>query len=324
MKRKALYWLLGACAAVCVALNFLESAARWLFSSFVTFPFQQLGLLIRALSGLGRLGNAAGMLIYAGVCLLPVWFMLRIRTKRRLFPEDYILILLSAAMLLVTWLHCSPAAVARLFPLLGESGRGMALAVSGCAAWSVLAAYVVLRALRVCFQAQTEKLWGYMSALLGLAAFMFVISAFGSGFSGLLKTIAGLKSANSGTEDSLGMSYVFAALDYISDALPLVLSVIAAVYGMDLLREMRSDRYSQSTVMMAQRLARWCRISLAASVLSGMAYNLLQLVFASMLRNVNTNISLPVVPACFVLAMLIFARMIDDSSRLKADNDLFI
>ena len=65
-------------------------------------------------------------------------------------------------------------------------------------------------------------------------------------------------------------------------------------------------------------------MSLAASVLAGMAYNVLQLAFASMLRNVNTNISLPVVSACFVLAMLIFARMIADSSRLKADNDLFI
>ena len=46
MKHKTLYWLLGACAAVCVALNFLESAARWLFSSFVTFPFQQLHQVI--------------------------------------------------------------------------------------------------------------------------------------------------------------------------------------------------------------------------------------------------------------------------------------
>ena len=324
MKRKTLYLLLGGCAAVCVALNFLENAARWLFSSFVAFPFQQLGLLIRTLSGLGRLGNAIGMLIYVGVCLLPVWSLLKLKTKRKLFPEDFILILLSAVMFFVTYLNCSPVAAAKLFPLAGEDGSEMALTVSGCAAWSVLAAYIVLRVLRVCFQADTEKLWGYMSALLLLASFVFVISAFGVCFGDLLSGISDLKSSNSGTEDSLGMSYIFAVLGFISDALPLVLSVISALYGTDLLNEMKTDRYSQATVAMAQKLAHWCRVSLTASVITGVAYNLLQLIFASALRNVSTNISLPVVSICFALAMLIFSRAMDDSSRLKADNDLFI
>jgi hypothetical protein len=211
-----------------------------------------------------------------------------------------------------------------LFGGVGDAGLAVAKAVIGGAVYSVLAGYLILRALRLFLSSGTEKLQGYLMLLLYLLSGLFILAIFGTGLKGLLDQFAALRAANAGSEDTLGWSYVFLTLKFIVDALPWALDTVTVFIALELLAAMRTDRYSEETALASARLSRWCAKALAAVVLSNIGFNALQLLFAGALRTVESTLSIPVVSVAFVLAVLLLTRIVAENRRLKSDNDLFI
>jgi hypothetical protein len=84
------------------------------------------------------------------------------------------------------------------------------------------------------------------------------------------------------------------------------------------------DRHSEQTEQLSIKLSHWCGKTLAVIVSAEVLLNLLQLVFAGSLRSLNSSVNIPVSSILFVLAVLLFSRLISENRRLKADNDLII
>jgi hypothetical protein len=122
----------------------------------------------------------------------------------------------------------------------------------------------------------------------------------------------------------LGATYVFLGLQFAVDALPYLLDVLVVLAAVRLLEELSSDRYSPQSVKAAGELSRLCGKALAATVLSGIAFNLLQLLFAKELMVINTTLQIPVFSIAFVLGVLLVTRFIAENKQLKDTNDLFI
>lgn len=68
-----------------------------------SFPFYQIGWVLRRLSLSGTAGNAAATALYLVICLLPViWLFFRsLRLRRRPWPVDLWLPVISARLFLV-------------------------------------------------------------------------------------------------------------------------------------------------------------------------------------------------------------------------------
>jgi hypothetical protein len=258
MKRRLLYLLLVLVAVLCAAWNLAKGSFSGVFSAAVAFPFEQIGMGLRLLSLSGRIGNALALTLYVLLCLLPVLFLLKNGNKRKPRAEDALLVLLSAALFAALYYMSNPAFIGKIFMGGGAAGLAAGKAVLGGTLWSILCGYFILRVLRLSFESGSEKLQGYLGAVLCVLAFLFVWAVFGGCFGELLLSFSALREGNAGFDSGLGATYVFLVLRFFVDALPYLLDAVTVFLALDLLAAMRADRYSEKTEMLAERLSRWC------------------------------------------------------------------
>lgn len=317
MKRKVLYAVLAAEAALCALGALLRASIPDALTAALSFPFVQISRGLRALSLSGAQGNAGAVALYIAFCLLPALVLLicRAAKKRPLLPEDALLFVLSAALFPLMYRMVNPA-------LLLSPAR-VSAAVSGGAVYAVLCAYAVLRALRALYQADAPRLYSWMAALMCALTAAFVLIAFGTLLMQLLDAIAALRSANTGVEN-LGASVAFLIFHYFTDALPYALDAYLALCVLELLSSLKTEGCSEKTLTAARRMAKLCGRALAAIVCADAALCLAQLAFAPFLRAADISISLPLPALAFTLAAFLFARLIAEGKRLKDQNDLFI
>lgn len=322
MNQKRLYAFLILEAVVCILIFAIKPVASISFASVATFPFEQIGNLLRWLSESGVFGNTVAIVIYVCLCMLPVLFLLSVRRKPGKSPENILLILLSILLFVVMYRMINPA-----FQISNSAGlfdRDMILPMSGLTVYSVLFTYIIIRILRLFQSAQIEKLQKYLVVFLHTLNGLLVLVAAGICLSDFISSIQKLKADNVGNEQGLKLTYVFLFLQYLINALPYVLSVFVVFSVLSLLNEMKKDRYSGQTVTTADKLSRLCGISLIITVLSGLVFNLLQFIFAKCLFVINTNLNIPLGSIMFLLAILYVTQIIRDNRKLKEDNNMFI
>ena len=68
MKHKLLFLLLAAEAGLCMFLSIIILSTNDSLSALMSFPFEQLGLLLRKLSETGQIGNAFAVTLYTALC----------------------------------------------------------------------------------------------------------------------------------------------------------------------------------------------------------------------------------------------------------------
>lgn len=324
MKRKLTIGLFILEALLCAGLCLMKANLTDAFTAAVAFPFEQIGLGLRALSLSGLWGNTAALVLYLALCLLPAVLLIPISQKRRLHAEDGFLVLLSALLFVTLYEMTNPGRLGALFSASGDSGLAVGKAVLGGTIYSALVGYVVLRLLRLSFESGAEKLRKYLGALLLLLNVLFVWAIFYSGLSGLLASFASLREGNTDPAVHLGMSYAFLVLRFLTNALPYALDFVTVFIVLRLIREMAAGRYSQQAVDAANRLSKWCAGALAAVVLTSVACNVLQLFFAGTLYTLDGTLNLPLTSLLFVLAALLFARIAAENQAFKEDSDLII
>ena len=115
MKRKLLYILLALEAALFVVFSLAETSPGGAFSAAMAFPFEQIGMGLRMLSLIGKLGNSFALTLYTAFCFLPLLFLLMARNKRKLYKEDALLGLLSAALFVSLYLMINTAYIVAKF-----------------------------------------------------------------------------------------------------------------------------------------------------------------------------------------------------------------
>lgn len=322
MKRKIFQGVLATEAAVCVLFCFLKAPTTAIFAAAIAFPFEQIGAGLRLLSLSGALGNALAIALYCLLSLLPIGALLILRHRRKLFPEDSLLVLLSAVLFYAVYLMVNPGLIVTVPGI--ATGTVVGKAILGGLVYSLVIGYVILRVLRLFFAGTIQKLERYFTIMLGIVSTVFIFMAFGACLRDLLSSIASLQAGNTGNEHMLGLTYAFLGLQYVVNALPYILSVLIVFAALRLLSELQKERYSAASVEAAARMSRLCAVTLAATVLTNILYNLLQTLFAGSLMVLNHSVQVPIASILFVLAALLLTRLMMESKQLKEENDQFI
>ena len=322
MRRKTFARLLLAEAVACLAVWALQWNLGGGLLSLMSFPFAPLGQGLRWLSLSGVVGNVAAILLYVLLSLLPLGALLLLKRRQKLRAADGALVLLSVLLFAVLYFSVNPHLLSGWLGMAGLGDYG--LMNLGCVFYSVLAAYLVLRVLRLFLAADTGKLQRYLTVLLVLLAALMVAAAFYLCPTELTENIRSLREGNQGNEHQLGASYIFLVLKCLVSALPYLLDVAVVFGGLKLLETLKDDCYSEAAVAAAAELSRLCVVSLSATMVANVAFNLLQLISMKSLRTVSTFVSVPVLSIAFVLAALLLARYIRENKQLKDENDLFV
>ena len=169
--------------------------------------------------------------------------------------------------------------------------------------------------------------------MLYVVMFLFAWSVVIEFFINLPATIQLVKEGNTTTgimmdgfldEPDLTLTYAFLAMQSIVNALPNGLGAVAMFFCIRVLKELLRDAYSERAQILIKRLIRYCKISLVVVVLSGMVLNLMQIMLAHLLYQVNVQIDIPIFSILFFLVIHLMARYIEENQKWKMENELFI
>ena len=324
MKRKKLLALLFAEGALCILLLLTYTRFPDLFTTIFAFPFEQIGLLLRTLSLSGKLGNACSLMLYGTIALLPVLAVILIAGKRKLRAEDSLLPILSLLLFVVLYLMSNPYLIGQMFGNAGIAFIPIGKAILGGLIDSVFIGWVVLRLLRLFSESETKRLVHFLSVMLGILSLLFLAVLMAGPVHELLNAFSQMKENTAGYESENFLAYGFILLKFFVRAMPWFFDIITIFLARDLLDAMCRDRYSQASMEATEKLSRWCVLSLSVIVISEIVFNLIQIVFAGTLLSIDTTFTVPLISITFVLAVLLFARIVAENRTLKQDNDLFI
>lgn len=320
MNTKKMYISLGVFGLLCALSAALPEASSGAFVLIMAFPFQLIALGLRALSLSGSGGNIAAIAIYVLLCLLPslvalFWY------RKKLYGEDVLIPIFSATMFAAIYFMINPALLSGSY---GSEFFPVLRLILGGSCWCVVISWAVLKLIR---RSREADRWGVQKLLkicLGLMAFFFVAMAFAGAVGDFMASYEKLRGGNTAGYVDLKLTTVFLALKAIINALPYALDAIVAVKGMELLSVMAADPYSAETVEKGEGLAAFAVISLKATIVLSLIFNLLQLAFIKKLLVVDMELVLPLVSIAFMLCALLLCRLIRENKALKDDNDMFI
>lgn len=285
----------------------------------LTFPLEQIALVLRKLSLSGTIGNMIAIIFYILFCLIPVFafFYLRQRGKRE--KIDRFLFLLSAVLFVVVYLMINPGYLGNM----GNLELGGSIILCGTF-YSAAFSYLVLRLLERFRQADLNGLLKNMNAILHIlmAAFGGII-LFQLVFV-LPENIQNLQKMNTMTGVDLRATYVFLVFRSIVNVFPYLTDIGIAYCGSRVLKETMADRYSDTTIAATRRLADKSMMMLKLTILVSLGFNILQAMFCKHLYQVDVTVLIPVFSIAFIMASLILARYVQENQKLKQDNDLFI
>lgn len=327
MKHKKRFCLLLLEAILCMLCHLLQLSFSGGVFQAAAVPFAQIGYGLRWLSLSGPIGNAAAILLYVLLSLSPcmaygvLWFTGRAK------KADLLLAGLSILLFVVLYRMINPGLFQMAVP---ESGRWM----PGAVFYSALFGYLILRVLQVYALADVKGLQQGLRRLFWLLDGIFVYVVFGKCFGELLASVQALRNMQLAQTDfgiqmqqaslSVLLSELFFVLRFVVQVLPYLLDIAVISLADRMMQELEVDRYSVQAVRAAARLADFCARALAVTVISGVAFHVLQLIFSGRLYQVDVMVSVPVVSVLFVLLMLLAARYIQENQKLKQENDLFI
>lgn len=311
MKNRLLTIALGTEAALCVLFCALGGTA----DAVLSFPLAPIGGWLRRLSLSGNLGNGAAIVIYMLICLIPAGLFLFRRLKGRRNWEDLLLLAGSAALFYSLYLLINPALAEARYSLMAKP------ALNGLV-WVLIAAWLVLALLRLAFaDRQGAEKCGKL-ILFALAA-VYVFCLFYQLPAEAIGEIRALNEANT-VHSGLELSWFVIVLRALAEAVPCALSLFALYLSRKLLDAAAEDRFSEETLTLSQRLARFCRAALTAEVLLCAGVYLLQLVLAPQLWSISFQVEFPVSSVAVALAALLLSRLLGEGKELKEDNDLFV
>lgn len=322
MKRKAYGVILIAEAILCAALAFLRIRPGQVYQEAVSFPFAQTGIILRQLSLSGTMGNAAAILIYAVIGLLPACCLLYRLYKKRVQWEDLLLGILSVLLFTGIYLYINPALFAAFMPAANMAEGGKLMISSSI--WAVLAGYVVLRVLRSFCRRDGNEI-SHLIFLLRCVAMILIFQFCFFGLGTQLEALEKIKESNTAAAGSrLLVTELVIGLRFLCDAAAAVLELRMLLCGEKLLEELAADRYSEKTEMCACRLFEVCRTTVYVSIICCVCLNLLQMLLGRSLLSADYLIRIPMGRIALTLGVMMAARYLAEGRKLKEENDLFI
>lgn len=316
MKRQFFPIVLWIEAVLLLLIVLLGGEATQWQAGLLSFPFAQIGAGLRALSLSGAIGNSIAVVLYLLLSLVPVGILVWRSRRRRLVPEDSLLVGLSLFLFVMFYVMINPGEIPLLLTGDGEvlaAQKAVGQSLFGGSAYAILLAYLVLRLLRRFRGADRQRLQDDLKILLRGLAVCLVFVIFGLSFSAFW-------SARTAVDGLVFLAF----LRWVGEMMPYLLDVVVILTVLELLQAMKADRYGEETMRQAHRVSRLCTGSLAACLVTTVVLNLLQLLFLNQLADVSIQVVFPLFGIAFLLGVLLVVKFLEENRALKADNDLFI
>ena len=322
MKKRVLYIALAAEIAFLCLIYLLADFSVPLVSSVMAVPFEQIAMLLRALSLQGGILNGIALMLWAGICLLPLLPVMKEWQDRAKWAEHIVLVILSVVLFVGLYYMVNPGLLFERVPAVlteaisvgTEELSGALKASVSMMIWSVVVCYGVFVLLRLFRAGEKEQLFLYTRRLLyvlcGLFAGGMVLTA--------LEAFTGIRAVQSGLDG------VFTGVKALMAALPYAMDIVVTLSAMTVLDALLEDSRSEQVVVAARKISGICCITLAVVTSAGVALNIIQWLLSKKISNINVHVSIPFMSLAFVLAALLFSRLLEENKQLADENEMFV
>ena len=290
---------------------------------YMTFPWEQLGQMLRRLSLSGSAGNITAWILFLLIGALPLAALFLLWCRHHVCKADILLLPLSAALSVGLWFFINPSYMDRcLSPIpAGGAAKYALVAVMD----SLLLTWLLLRYLFYCKKMPQGRLLSSLRILLIFYVALSTAAALWQEGAQFLEECSALEQSNTGTDNSLlAISFLFLALWAIMNLLPTGAKLALLLLASNFLRSYGAEAYSEKTYSRMERLTQASSRFLILILLSTVSFNVLQLLFSRFLLNSFHRVLFPVTDLLVVLGIRLFGSLYLEGKRMKEDNDLFI
>lgn len=292
-------------------------------TKYVTFPWEQLGQMLRSLSLSGSTGNITAWMIFLLIGALPLTAALLLWRRHRAHKADLLLLSLSAALYAGLWFFINPSYMDRYLspvPMNGAAKYALAAAID-----SLLLTWLLLRYLLYCKKMPHNRLLSTLRILLDIYVALSAATVLVQGGAQFIEECNALEQSNTGADSSLvTISVLFLALRAILALLPTAAKLTLLLLASDFLRNYGAEAYSERTYARMERLTLASSRFLILILLSNVSFNMLQLLFSRFLLSSFHRVLFPLTDLLLVLGIRLFGSLYLEGKRLKEDNDMFI
>lgn len=304
-------------------------------TSIFSFPFEQIGQGLRALSLSGTFGNIVAILLYTALSISPVLYMAYRKRKGRLIREDFFLPFISLCLFVGIYIYINPGYLRNFVAPFAVSDSYL-LAI-GSTLWSIIICYVVFRILHDVEHKESIDLLRLMQNLLIIIILLVIWNILGPGLLSLIteikETAAGntadaffseLYTENSFFDGNLNVTCFWLILKYLLDCIPSLLLLWLLFLAKRVVRTLQKDSFSETVIVLCQELGIRCRNIVIVICVLTVAENILQLLCSHFLLTTYYQITIPIYTLLLVFVILLFSKKLSESRTLKLDNDSII
>lgn len=290
---------------------------------YATFPWEQLGRMLRRLSLSGSAGNITAWILFVLIGALPLAALFIFWCRRHAYKADILLLPLSAALYVGLWFFINPSYMDRYLspvPMGGAAKYALTAVID-----SLLLTWLLLRYLYYCRKMPHNRLLSSLRILLDIYVALSAAAVFVQGGAQFIEDCSALTQSNTGADSSLvTISVLFLALQSILELLPTAAKLALLLLASDFLRNYGAEAYSEKTYARMERLTVASSRFLILILLSTVSFNVLQLLFSRLLLNSFHRVIFPLTDLLVVLGIRLFGSLYLEGKRMKEDNDLFI
>lgn len=315
----------------------------------LSFPFKQLGEVLRKLSLSSDAGNIAAWILYVAICLIPtgifLWKALRKKSKK----EDLLLPVISAVLFYVMYVMVNPwVALDTSYLIEGYIGYG----ALGGIVYSATVGYLVLKLIRRVKSAKQKEMCKWLNVLLWAVNIVLVFNII-SGVEGTIDKIESVGESNydefadildymneniseGGTmeyeyqgvgidvDKLVNITQMFLVVRFIVSIIPILTTILVIIMVQKFLKEYGESGLSDETITCGNKVSKLAVVTAVINVLTNVGFNILQMVFFSDLLDTYTRVELPLTSLMFILAMPLITKLITTSKEIKEENEMFV
>lgn len=307
---------------ICLITLFLMKDYVIGYDSIISFPFVQIGYLVRTMSLSGPFGNVIAWIVYVLFCIAPL-ILLSVRIKKGLHKSEDILLILLCILLFVSIYYMINPGLAEgiLVParLSGSWKMGTSSVV-----YIVLIGYVILRLLRRFQTEMTSKLLIDLEVMLVVFAVILVLTLTFIMPLEIIREMKNIEAANTMEGIDFSLTHLFIILRKGNKMIPLFYQILIVLAGFDLVQELKVERYSHEVVEKAVQLGNKCKKAIMVTVAASIIINVLQLIAGAKLIHSDYHLDIPLISLLIVIITMLLAKYFAHSSQIKEEMDLFV
>lgn len=307
-------------------------------TTIFSFPFEQIGYGLRALSLSGNIGNMIAIGLYVIICCSPIIYYFILKKKGHSTGKEGLLPVISLCLFCGIYLYINPGLMNQIDGLSHFSADY--LFIIGATIWSVIILYGLLCILHGIEKKDSVDLLSVMRYLVLAIIVLTLLDILVNGILSLISNISAVAESNSeelfskvidgatgqfiGYDFNLNRTYIWLTIKYILNCIPSIMLLRVLFISRNIIKTLQKDSFDETAIKKLHKLAISCKnVVIAIGVLT-VIQNFMQLVFVQHLHSANYQVVVPIYTLLIVFIIMLLARKFSETRDLKLDNDSFI